>query len=121
MKNRSMLMFIGILVTLIIVACVTPSLADTVIIGGGNTNVANTSANTANTTNIINNTVTNTANTVANIAGTTANIAKTNTSATTNTLPQTGVTDGYVVAVLVVVCGISAIYAYRKIRDYNIK
>ena len=38
-----------------------------------------------------------------------------------NTLPKTGVTDGYVVAILVTVCAISAIYAYKKIRDYNIK
>ena len=44
-----------------------------------------------------------------------------NTTNTTNTLPKTGVTDGYVVAILMVVCAISAIYAYRKIRDYNIK
>ena len=61
-------------------------------------------------------------NTVAN---TTTNISvpstTTNRVNTTQTLPQTGVTDGYVVAILVIVCAISAIYAYRKIRDYNIK
>ena len=70
-----------------------------------------------------------TANTTANVhntvANTTTNISvpstTTNRVNTTQTLPQTGVTDGYVVAILVTVCAISAIYAYRKIRDYNIK
>ena len=50
-------------------------------------------------------------------------LIQTNTSYRTNTntetLPKTGVTDGYVVAILVTVCAISAIYAYKKIRDYN--
>ena len=105
MKNKSMLMFIGILVTLIVVACVTPTFADTVIIGGGNTNVTSQNDTTGNTV------ANNTANVTANVASTTTN----------TTLPQTGVTDGYVVAILVAVCGVSAIYAYRKIRNYNIK
>ena len=29
--------------------------------------------------------------------------------------------DGYVVTILVGVCAVSAIYAYKKIRDYNVK
>lgn len=81
----------------------------------------NTTANTT-TGNVTANTTANVQNTVAN---TTTNISvpstTTNRVNTTQTLPQTGVTDGYVVAILVIVCAISAIYAYRKIRDYNIK
>lgn len=113
MKNKSMLMFIGILVTLIVVACVTPTFADTIIISGGNTNVTSQNDTTGNTV------ANNTANVTANVASTTTNIVKNTT--TNTTLPQTGVTDGYVVAILVAVCGVSAIYAYRKIRNYNIK
>lgn len=37
-----------------------------------------------------------------------------------NTLPQTGVTEDITVMFFIVVCAISAIYAYKKIRDYNV-
>lgn len=36
-----------------------------------------------------------------------------------NTLPQTGVTEDITVMFFIIVCAISAIYAYKKIRDYN--
>lgn len=36
-----------------------------------------------------------------------------------DTLPQTGVTEDITVMFFIVVCAISAIYAYKKIRDYN--
>ena len=116
MKNKSMMVIIGIILALIIILCSDTVFADATIIIGGNT--------TANTTtgNVTENTTANVQNTVAN---TTTNISvpstTTNRVNTTQTLPQTGVTDGYVVAILVIVCAISAIYAYRKIRDYNIK
>lgn len=38
----------------------------------------------------------------------------------TNTLPQTGVTEDITVMFFIIVCVVSAIYAYKKIRDYNI-
>lgn len=37
-----------------------------------------------------------------------------------NTLPQTGVTEDITVMFFIIVCVISAIYAYKKIRDYNV-
>lgn len=37
-----------------------------------------------------------------------------------NDLPQTGVTEDITVMFFIVVCGISAVYAYKKIRDYNV-
>lgn len=37
----------------------------------------------------------------------------------TNTLPKTGVTDSIPVAVLLIVFAISAVYAYKKIKDYR--
>ena len=46
----------------------------------------------------------------------------TNTSNDTssgNDLPQTGVTEDITVMFFIVVCVISAIYAYKKIRDYK--
>lgn len=39
---------------------------------------------------------------------------------TENSLPQTGVTEDITVMFFIVVCVVSAIYAYKKIRDYNI-
>ena len=36
-----------------------------------------------------------------------------------NTLPKTGVTEDITVMFFIVVCVVSAIYAYKKIRDYK--
>ena len=41
------------------------------------------------------------------------------TENTTDKLPQTGVTEDITVMFFIVVCAVSAIYAYKKIRDYN--
>ena len=108
MKNSKVVMEIVIIISLLF-ALSTVVLADNtqIIIGGGSTNTQN-------------DTVTN----IPNVINTTTNTnINTNTSYRTNTntetLPKTGVTDGYVVAILVTVCAISAIYAYKKIRDYN--
>ena len=112
MKNSKVVMEIVIIISLLF-ALSTVVLADNtqIIIGGGSTNTQNDTV--TNIPDVIN-TTTNT-NTNTNI--------NTNTSYRTNTntekLPKTGVTDGYVVAILVTVCAISAIYAYKKIRDYN--
>ncbi len=35
-------------------------------------------------------------------------------------LPQTGVTEDITVMFFIVVCAVSAVYAYKKIRDYNV-
>ena len=116
MKNKSMMVIIGIILALILILCSITVFADATIIIGGNTTANTTTGNvTANTTANVQNTV---ANTTTNIS---VPSTTTNRVNTTQTLPQTGVTDGYVVAILVIVCAISAIYAYRKIRDYNIK
>lgn len=64
--------------------------------------------NTANTTNNTN--TTNTANTTN----------RTNTTNSVNqNLPNTG-SNSYAVFALIAVCVVSAIYAYKKIRDYNV-
>lgn len=109
MKYSSKIIIVTIL-AILIMTCSTVVFADNpVIIGGGATNTQNEVENT--TTNITTNTTYNAVNTSQSY----------NTATnTTNTLPKTGVTDGIVVAILVMVCGISAIYAYKKIRDYNV-
>jgi uncharacterized MnhB-related membrane protein len=103
MKNSKVVMEIVIIISLLF-ALSTVVLADNtqIIIGGGSTNTQNDTA--TNVPNVVMNTTTN---------------KNVNTNTNTETLPKTGVTDGYVVAILVTVCAISAIYAYKKIRDYN--
>jgi len=83
-------------------------------ITGNNTNSNNTSGNTnSNSSNNTNRTNTNTnLNTNKNNTN--------NSSVYNNTnLPKTGIEDSIPVAMLVVVFGISAIYAYRKIKEYR--
>lgn len=52
-------------------------------------------------------------NTTGNI-----NSATNNTNNTANTIPYTGV--DYSLILIIAVCGISAVYAYKKIREYNV-
>ena len=59
-------------------------------------------------------------NTVSNNVTTYNNTTNTNTNTNRNELGQYGENDIYIVSVLMVVFGVSAIYAYKKIRDYNI-
>lgn len=75
-----------------------------------NTNKTNTNTNTNNTTNKTN---LNTNNT--------NNMNKSNNSSIYNNtnLPKTGIEDTIPIAMLVVVFGISAIYAYRKVKEYR--
>lgn len=80
-----------------------------------NTNTNNTNTNSTNT----NNTNTNSANTNSTNKNTN-NTNKNNTSVYSNTdLPKTGIEDSIPVAMLVVVFGISAVYAYKKIKEYK--
>ena len=66
-------------------------------------------------------------NTEANeVVPTTNNIAPTtNTEGSnyqnTTTLPQTGDASDYAIFMLIVVAGIVAVFAYKKVREYNIK
>lgn len=89
----------------------------------GNTNSSsNSSSNsTNNTANTANNAA---ANLAANTANTANNAAKTNNASVYNNmnatnLPKTGIEDSIPVALLVVVFGISAVYAYKKVNDYR--
>lgn len=77
--------------------------------GSGVQNIEERGNNTNNNTN---NNTSNNKNNVLNKTNNTAN----NTNRTT-TMPNTGV--DYSILLIVAVCGISAIYAYKKISDYK--
>ena len=91
----------------------------------GNNTTNNTSTNNTNTNNTTNSSLTannntTTNNTVRNTAtnNTTNNTSKTNNNV--NTLAKTGLSDtNGIVALIVVVCGVSAIYSYKKVNDYK--
>lgn len=84
---------------------------------GTNTGNTGNSGNTAG-----NSTGNNTGNNTGNTNNTNANRNNTNNNSSiyNNTnLPKTGIEDSIPVAMLVVVFGISAVYAYKKIKDYR--
>ena len=93
-----------------------------IVIDGNNTTTTtgnNTTTTTGNntTTSTGNNITTN--NTTANNTTTTNNTTTNRVNNITNTLPKTGIEDSPV-AIIMIVGAISAIYAYKKIRDYNV-
>ena len=85
----------------------------------------NTPINTTNTNTSSGNTLGNTSNTsnTSNTLNTTLNTAtnnKVNTSSYNSTnLPDTGIEDSLPAVALIVVVGISAAYAYKKVKDYQ--
>lgn len=123
MKKSSIIKLVSIVLIFMMVSLVTVSVfaADDasfneITLSGNNTSSSNTNSNTTNS-----NTNTNTnSNTNSNI-----NISKNNTNVNnssvynTNNLPQTGISDSIPVVMLVVVFGISAVFAYKKISDYK--
>ena len=79
--------------------------------GTSNNNTNNTTLNNTNTNNTVKNNTTN--NNTTN---------KTNNGITNaNTLPKAGTTQNISAIVIAIIFGISAVYAYKKIKDYNIK
>ena len=88
---------------------------------GSNTSTGSSVSNTSssgNTTNTTNRT-TNTTNTSSTNVLTTGNTTSTTSSYNNTSLPSTGIEDSIPGAILVVVLGISAVYAYNKIRYYR--
>ena len=84
-----------------------------------NTNT-NKAANNTNTNTNTNNAANNTNKAANNTNKATNNTNKSSVYNNTNTnLPKTGIEDSIPVAMLVVVFGISAVYAYKKVNDYK--
>lgn len=90
-----------------------------------NLQITSPNSTTNTTTNATTNTTTNsTTNTTSNISAPITNTQQTNTEGSVyknNNLPQTGITEDYSMIALIIVCVISAIYAFKKIREYNEK
>lgn len=113
--------FLVILMCAMLIFAITPVYAATDegfedILGDNSTNTGNTNTGNTNTGN------TNTRNTnsnTSNVQNLNALRNTSNTANTSNSLPNTGIGDSLPTVLLVVVFGISAIYAYKKIKDYR--
>lgn len=120
MKNKTMSIIVVLVISLLFVmACEVRATSDNPITL--NLTTGDTTTNVVEN-NIVENTNTNSNTEVAN--NTQVIQPNTNQTATTtdkgNTLPQTGVTEDITVMFFIIVCAVSAIYAYKKIRDYRV-
>lgn len=112
MKSKKLVLVFGLVIALLLLVIV-PSVQATddnplqIINGQSNNEQANDEAN-----NETNNVVNNEENTVPVINNT-------QNTASTNTLPQTGVAEDTALFVFIAICIVSAIYAYIKIRNYK--
>lgn len=74
--------------------------------------------NTINTVNTVN--TTNTVNDTNNVAAPNVTVPTNNTSSYNNTtLPKAGLESNVAIFAVIGVCAVSAIYAYKKVSDYN--
>lgn len=94
----------------------------TIILPNDITNNNTTNETPNNTTNTITNEIPNntTANNTINTVNNTVNNVVNNPTNNT-TFPNTGVADSTIIFVLIATCTISAMYAYKKVKDYNIR
>lgn len=125
MKNLVKLVSILLISVMVILFTTTVNAADNtndgfkdLTLDSSNTSSNNTSGNT-NTGNTNSNTNSNTNNTNKNTNTNNTNSSKYNNTNKNTDLPKTGIEDSIPVALLVVVFGISAVYAYKKINEYK--
>lgn len=105
------------LASMAVMSFATDANGQVVVVNPNAVNTATTNGTTNTATNVVPNVVANTQNTNLNtVRSNTAN----NSTYQNTTLPKTGSNDFAVIG-LAIVCGISAIYAYKKIKDYNMK
>lgn len=117
MKKVIMVAMIVLISCALVVMSTTVKATDSTLDISGDLNISTGNATTANTTN---GNITPSMNTTGNsdvIQPVTSNTTEGNS--TTDKLPQTGVTEDITVMFFIVVCTVSAIYAYKKIRDYK--
>lgn len=84
---------------------------------GNNFSTIPDATNTSTGNNTSNGTGNNIANNTSNNTTNTNKVNNTNRNNNATAIPNTGV--DYSVVLIIAVCGISAVYAYKKIKDYN--
>ena len=124
MKNSKLVKVVmGAIISLIVVAMANQVFADNVTDLTNALGNSSSSSNSSSTNNITSNTALNNTtrnNTVNNTIKNNSVLTTNNTSSYNNTsLPKTGIEDHIPATILLVVFGVSAIYAYKKIPDYR--
>ncbi len=113
---KKVISIVALIVILLIVLGMEARATDNDVLNGllntGLNNTLNVTNNAAN--NVTNNTANNVTNKVAN------NIINNSTYQNIN-LPKTGLAEDFGMVALIGVCIVSAIYAYIKIKNYNVK
>ncbi len=116
-KVTKILVLLLILGLIIIQACRVGAMSIGDIIGDDNTSLNALLGNETNTgSDLFNdaNTATNTSNTATN----TTNLISNSTTNTNKTLPKTGTNENIIIG-LMVICTIAGVYAFKKVKDYN--
>lgn len=124
MKNSKLVKVVmGAIISLIVVAMANQVFADNVTDLTNALGNSSSSSNSSSTNNITSNTALNNTtrnNTVNNTIKNNSVLTTNNTSSYNNTsLPKTGIEDNIPATILLVVFGVSAVYAYKKIQDYR--
>ena len=124
MKNSKLVKVVmGAIISLIVVAMANQVFADNVTDLTNALVNSSSSSNSSSTNNISSNTALNNTtrnNTVNNTIKNNSVLTTNNTSSYNNTsLPKTGIEDHIPATILLVVFGVSAVYAYKKIQDYR--
>ena len=123
MKNSKLVKVVmGAIISLIVVTMANQVFADNVTdltnALGNSSSSSNSSTNNITSNTALNNTTRN--NTVNNTIKNNSVLTTNNTSSYNNTsLPKTGIEDHIPATILLVVFGVSAVYAYKKIQDYR--
>lgn len=124
MKNSKLVKVVmGAIISLIVVTMANQVFADNVTdltnaLGNSSSSSNNSSTNNLTSNTALNNTTRN--NTVNNTIKNNSVLTTNNTSSYNNTsLPKTGIEDHIPATILLVVFGVSAVYAYKKIQDYR--
>lgn len=124
MKNSKLVKVVmGAIISFIVVAMANQVFADNVTDLTNALGNSSSSSNSSSTNNITSNTALNNTtrnNTVNNTIKNNSVLTTNNTSSYNNTsLPKTGIEDHIPATILLVVFGVSAVYAYKKIQDYR--
>lgn len=124
MKNSKLVKVVmGAIISLIVVTMANQVFADNVTdltnaLGNSSSSSNNSSTNNITSNTALNNTTRN--NTVNNTIKNNSVLTTNNTSSYNNTsLPKTGIEDHIPATILLVLFGVSAVYAYKKIQDYR--
>ena len=114
MKKNSLIkgiLLVTIMAVLMVISNSVYADDQTIILSGGNNSATNNAATNNSATN-------NSALTSTLTPTTTTNNSATNNALSSN-LPKTVIADNTIVFVVIGVCAVAAIYAYKKVRDYK--